>query len=183
MDLEKAGETPVVTPHHLKYERLVINEKLTIALDDTVESISDKVYELFTNQGLKESWNQITAARVRLIFEGKSSRLSSFELGMALESLRMKIFSKDSDYNVAQFVWVVRQISDEEFVSAAYPEIESEYLIQDPEEDFRAYLETLDIDETLDTSLLTKIAVRSLEYAVGTREGKMNSESVMEDDS
>lgn len=183
VDLEKAGETPVVTPHHLKYERLVINEKLTIALDDTVESISDKVYELFTNQGLKESWNQITAARVRLIFEGKSSRLSSFELGMALESLRMKIFSKDSDYNVAQFVWVVRQISDEEFVSAAYPEIESEYLIQDPEEDFRAYLETLDIDETLDTSLLTKIAVRSLEYAVGTREGKMNSESVMEDDS
>ena len=182
MDIDKAGEKPIVTPHHLTYERPVINEKLELTQDDTVESITERVYELFTKQGLKDSWNPRTAARVRLVFEGKSSRLTSFELGLALESLRMKTLSRETEYNVAQFVWFVRQFGDDEFTSAAYPEIESEYLIQDPEEDFRAYLDTLELDKTLDTSLLTKIAVRSLEYAVGKREGKMNSESVTEDE-
>ncbi len=182
VDIDKAGEKPIVTPHHLTYERPVINEKLELTQDDTVESITERVYELFTKQGLKDSWNPRTAARVRLVFEGKSSRLTSFELGLALESLRMKTLSRETEYNVAQFVWFVRQFGDDEFTSAAYPEIESEYLIQDPEEDFRAYLDTLELDKTLDTSLLTKIAVRSLEYAVGKREGKMNSESVTEDE-
>jgi DNA repair exonuclease SbcCD nuclease subunit len=182
IDIEKTGEPSLVTPHHLTYQRPVISETLELVKDDTVDSIQERVLELFTKLGLKGTWNQASAARVRLVFEGKSLRLTSFELGLALESLRMKILSRETEYNVAQFVWFVRQFGDDEFTSAAYPEIESEYLIQDPEEDFRAYLDTLEIDETLDTSILTKIGIRSLEYAVGMREGKMNSESVMEDD-
>jgi DNA repair exonuclease SbcCD nuclease subunit len=182
VDIEKAGETPLITPHHLIFERLVINETLELAADDTMDSITERVFDLFTKLGLKESWNPKTAARVRLVFEGKSARLTSFELGLALESLRMKTLSKDTEYNIAQFVWFVRQFGVDDYTSAAYPEIESEYLIQDPEEDFRAYLDTLEIDKTLDTSVLTKIAVQSLEYAVGKRDGKMTSESITEDE-
>jgi DNA repair exonuclease SbcCD nuclease subunit len=182
VQIDEAGEKPEVTPHHLTFERKVVTETIEIAQDDTVESITERVFDLFTEMGLKESWNPKTAARVRLVFEGKSLRLTSFELGLTLESLRMKTLSRDSDFNIVQFVWFVRQFGDDEFTSAAYPEIESEYLIQDPEEDFRAYLDTLEIDKTLDTSVLTKIAVRSLEYAVGKHEGKMNSESVTEDE-
>ena len=182
VDIDKAGEKPVITPHYLKFERKVISEKLNIAQDDTVESITDKVFDILDQQGLKEAWKPKTSARIRLVFEGKSSRMTSFELGLALESLRMKVLAKDTKYNVSQFVWFVRQFGDDEFTSAAYPEIESEYLIQDPEEDFKAYLETLDVDKSFDPSLLTKIAVRSLEYSVGKREGKMNSESVTEDE-
>lgn len=182
VDIEEAGANPVVTPHYLIYERPVVNETIEINQDDTVDSIVDRVFELFTKLGFKCPWNPKTAARVRLVLEGKSSRMTSFELGLALESLRMKTLSKDTEYNIAQFVWFVRQFVDEEFTSAAYPEIESEYLIQDPEEDFRAYLDTLEIDKTLDTSMLTKIAVTSLEFAVGKRVGKMNSESITEDE-
>jgi len=181
IDVE-AGTKPVVTPHTLEYKRVIINEKITIAVDDTIESISDRVYSLFQDKGLKTAWNPQTAARIRLVFEGKATRVTSFDLGMALEALRIKILSKDSEYNVAQFVWNVRQSIDEEFTAASYPEIESEYLIQDPEEDFRAYLETLEIDKSLDPSLLTKIAVRSLEHAVGKKEGRLNAESIMEDE-
>ncbi len=83
---------------------------------------------------------------------------------------------------MTQFVWHVRQSADEEFTAASYPEIESEYLIQDPEEDFRAYLDTLEIDKSLDASVLTKIAVRSLEHAVGKKEGRLSAESIMEDE-
>jgi DNA repair exonuclease SbcCD nuclease subunit len=181
IDIE-AGSESVVTPQILEFDRLILNEKLTIAKDDTVESITDKVYSLFDKNGVKTDWNPNTAARIRLVFEGKATRVSSFDLGMALESLRIKILAKDSAYNVAQFVWQVKQSVDEEFTAASYPEIESEYLIQDPEEDFQAYLGTLEIDKTLDTDVLTKIAVRALEHAVGKREGRLNSESIMEDE-
>ena len=181
IDIE-AGSKPVVTPQILEYDRLVLNEKLKITKDDTIESVMDKVYSLFDKKGLKADWNPKTAARIRLVFEGKATRVSSFDLGMALEALRIKILSKDSDYNVAQFIWQVKQSVDEEFTAASYPEIESEYLIQDPEEDFHAYLNTLEIDKSLDTGVLTKIAVRALEHAVGKKEGRLNSESVMEDE-
>ncbi|MFX1559622.1 MAG: exonuclease SbcCD subunit D [Promethearchaeota archaeon] len=181
VDIE-AGSNPIVTPQILEYERLVIGENLKIVKDDTIESVMDKVYTLFDKKGVKTDWNPKTAARIRLVFEGKATRVSSFDLGMALEALRIKILSKDSDYNVAQFVWQVKQSLDEEFTAASYPEIESEYLIQDPEEDFQAYLETLEIDKSLDTDILTKIAVRALEHTVGKRDGRMNSESILEDE-
>ncbi|MHA1944420.1 MAG: metallophosphoesterase family protein [Candidatus Thorarchaeota archaeon] len=179
VDVE-AGSKPVVTPHLLDYERLMINENIVIEVDDSIESIMDKVNALFDAKGVKTAWNPKTAARIRLVFEGKATRVSSFDLGMALEAFRIKILSKDSAYNVVQFVWHVRQSVDEEFIAASYPEIESEYLIQDPEADFRAYLDTLEIEKSLDPSVLTKIAVRSLEHAVGTKEGKMNTESMLE---
>ncbi len=175
------GKEPLVTPHTLEYERLVFTEKLTIAVDDTVESISDRVYKILDDKGLKSEWNPKKAARIRFVFEGKATRVSSFDLGMTLEYLRIKILSRDSDYNISQFIWHVRQSVDEEFTSASYPEIESEYLIQDPEEDFQAYLDTLEIDKSFDPTILTKIAVRSLEHAVGKKEGRLNTESLMED--
>jgi DNA repair exonuclease SbcCD nuclease subunit len=179
VDIEPDSK-PVVTPHLLEYDRPVISEKITLAKDDTVESISDRVYGLFNKMGLKTDWNPKTAARIRLVFEGKATRVSSFDLGMILESLRIKVLAKDSDYNIAQFLWVVKQSLDTEFSPASYPEIESEYLIEDPEEDFHAYLETLEIDKSLDPDVLTKIAVRALEHAVGKREGNLNSDSLME---
>ena len=87
-----------------------------------------------------------TAARIRLTFEGQASRVSGFDLTMALETLRTRVLAADSEYNIAQFVWTVRQ-AEAEYSPSAYPEIESEFLIEDPEDDFRAYLESLDIDE------------------------------------
>ncbi len=76
----------------------------------------------------------------------------------------------------------LRQSVDGEYTAAAYPEIESEYLIEDPEADFKGYLETLEIDENFDVETLTKIAVTSLEFAVGKREGKMTSDALQEDE-
>ena len=181
VDVEDGSE-PVVSPHILEYKRLVVNETITIEVDDTVESVSDKVLMLFDDKGLKTPWAPETAARVRLVFEGKATRVNSFDLGIALEALRIKILSTDSEYNIAQFFWNVRQSIDEEFTAASYPEIESEYLIQDPEEDFRAYLETLEIDKTMNPDLLTRIAVRSLEHAVGKRQERLNTESIRMDD-
>ena len=61
-------------------------------------------------------------------------------------------------------------------------EIESEYLIEDPEMDFKEYLESVDIDERYDVDKLTKIAVKSLQSAVENRE-KMTLDSLLEGES
>ena len=181
VDIE-AGEDPKISPHHLDFKRPVLNEKITINEDDTVESISDKVESWFVEKGLVTNWDPSTAARVRLVFEGSSKRLSGFDLGMALENSRQKVLSHNSEYNIAQYVWDLQQSSDAKYTAAAYPEIESEYLIEDPEVDFKGYLDTLEVDKNFDVDILTKIAVTSLEYAVGKREGKMTADALQEDE-
>ncbi|MCK4568632.1 MAG: metallophosphoesterase family protein [Candidatus Thorarchaeota archaeon] len=181
VDIE-AGKDPEITPYHLEFKRPVLNEKMAISEDDTVDSITEKVESWFAEKGLVTSWDSNTAARVRLVFEGSSKRLSGFDLGIALESSRQKVLSHNSEYNIAQYVWDIRQSSDAEYTAAAYPEIESEYLIEDPEVDFKGYLDTLEVDKNFDVEMLTKIAVTSLEFAVGKREGKMTTDALQEDE-
>jgi DNA repair exonuclease SbcCD nuclease subunit len=173
----KTGEEPIVTPQVLKFARPMFNEKFSISNDDTVESIVEKLQTWFSKKGLIKPWDSRSAARVRMVFEGGSSRVGAFDLGLALDTFRLKVLSQDSEYNVSQFVWSTRQSVDSEYVSASYPEIESEYLIEEPESDFRDYMKTLEIDKSLDLDILTNIAVASLEFAVGKREGKMTYDS------
>ncbi|TFG28684.1 hypothetical protein EU528_10895 [Candidatus Thorarchaeota archaeon] len=180
VDVE-AGADPVITPHHLEFKRPVLNEKIAIGIDDTIESVVERVEEWFSKNKLVAEWNPDTAARVRLVFEGNSKRLTSFDLGIALENIRQNVLSHNSKYNIAQFIWELKQSADAEYTAASYPEIESEFLIEDPEVDFKGYLETLEIDKNYDVETLTKIAVTSLEFAVGKREGKMTSEALQED--
>ena len=174
------GKDPVITPQHLKYERPVFNERMSISSDETAESLIEKVDAWFKEHVLVADWNPKTAARLRMVFEGISKRLGTFDLGIALENHRQKVLSHNSEYNVAQYIWEIQKSTEAERASASYPEIESEYLIEDPEMDFREYLETLELDKDLDIETLTKIAVTSLEFAVGTREGKMTSDSLKE---
>ena len=181
IDIE-AGKDSVITPFHLEFKRPVLNEKITISEDDTVDSIVERVEGWFSEKGLVTTWDPETAARVRIVFEGNSKRLTGFDLGIALENSRQKILSHNSEYNVAQFVWDIRQSPGADYTAASYPEIESEFLIEDPEADFKSYLETLEIDKNFDVETLTKIAVTSLEFAVGKREGKMTSEAFQEDE-
>jgi len=177
-----AGKDPEITQYPLEFKRPVLNDKIPINEDDTVESVVERVEGWFSQKDLVTKWDPVTAARVRLVFEGNSKRLTGFDLGIALENSRQKVLSHNSKYNVAQFVWDLRQSADAEYIAASYPEIESEFLIEDPEADFKGYLETLEIDKNFDVETLTKIAVTSLEFAVGKREGKMTSDALQEDE-
>jgi DNA repair exonuclease SbcCD nuclease subunit len=179
----KVGEEPIVTQHLLEFARPVFNEKFSIKEDDTAESIIERLQTWFSKKGLVTSWDSRTAGRVRMVFEGGSSRVGAFDLGVALDTFRLNILSQDSEYNVVQYIWSTRQSVDSEYVSAAYPEIESEYLIDEPEKDFRDYLRTVEVDKTLDLDLLTNVAVTSLEFAVGKRDGKMTHDTLREDES
>ncbi|MBD3406790.1 MAG: hypothetical protein GF411_11805 [Candidatus Lokiarchaeota archaeon] len=177
----ESGKEPIVVPKTLTFRRLVLNERIKIESDDTVDTVIEKIKALLKKAGVKTEWNSKTAARVRIVFEGESPRFGSLDLGMAMESLRLNLLASDSEYNLVQLVWSIKQ-SDTEFVSPAYPEIESEYLIEDPEADFRAYLETLEIDEKFDPTELTKIAVRALKIAAGQSDERLTLDTLPEEE-
>jgi DNA repair exonuclease SbcCD nuclease subunit len=178
VDIEHQKQ-PEVTPIHFEFARPVYNEKITIEPDDDEPTLIEKVEHWLEERGLKEAWGQTTSARIRLIFEGQAKRVSGFELNMAMESLRTRILAQDTDYNVSQLVWSIRQPAMEHS-TPAYPVIDSEYLIEDPEEDFRAYLGTLEIDERYDETTLTKIAVRALKFSVSQRDERLSLEAYTE---
>jgi DNA repair exonuclease SbcCD nuclease subunit len=178
--IEIDDESTTVTPQHLEFKRPVYNHKMSIDDDDTVQSVIDKVDTWFEDNEMKASWNQTTAARVRLVFDGLSSRVRPLDLGMAMESLRLNVLAQDSEYNISQLYWTIRQVAVEHDAHA-YPEIESEYLIEDPESDFMSYLETIKLDESFDPKTLTRIAVEALKSSVG-RGGKMTYDTIMGDD-
>jgi DNA repair exonuclease SbcCD nuclease subunit len=177
----KAGKLPKVTPQHIEFIRQVYNEKFTIAPDESIQSLIEKIQNWFRECNLETDWNSDTAARVRLVFEGNSSNFNSLDLAMALEHLRMEVLAADSQFNLAQFVWQIRQ-DEVEYQGVAYPEIESEYLIENPEDDFKDYLGTLEnLDEKFDSAKLTHIAVKALKLAVARSDEKFTLETLTEE--
>ena len=176
----KHGELPAVTPHHLIFARPVFNGSIQIEADDAVDSVIDRIDSWMKDKGLISVFEPKTAARIRFVIEGSSPRVSPLDLRLALEAFRMKVLSQEAEYNISQLTWMIKQ-TQQDFEAQAYPEIESEYLIEDPEEDFREYLKSIDIDERYDVDRLTKIAVKSLQSAVENRE-KLTLESLTEGD-
>lgn len=178
VDME-SGAAPKVTPVYLEFERSIFNEKIAIDPDDTEPTVIEKVEAWLEANRLKGPWEPASASRIRLKLEGKAPRVSGFELTMALETLRAKLLAAESEYNIAQFVWEIRQ-AETDHSPSAYPEIESEFLIEDPEEDFRAYLETLEVDEKYKEETLTKIAVEALRISVSRNEESLTLENLSE---
>ena len=171
-----------VIPQVLEFTRSVFNEKISIDSDDSVESVIDKLDSSLQEMGVKQDWNPSTAARIRIVFEGSSPQVNNLELSVAMETKRLDLLDRDSMHNISQFVWSVK-LPKTEYDPAAYPEIESDYLIENPEEDFLAYLGTVTLDEHYDSSMLTRIAVRALKKSVIGDAEKLNLEDITEDDS
>ncbi|MHA1959974.1 MAG: metallophosphoesterase family protein [Candidatus Thorarchaeota archaeon] len=176
-----SGKHPKVAPTLFEFRRPVFNETITINADDSVDSTVEKVESWLKANGLVAKWDPTTAARVRLTFQGGSAMVSGLELNIAMERLRAQVLDDESGYNVAQLVWPPkRSVVDHD--SAAYPEIVSEYLIEDPELDFRRYLDSLELPEEYDPSKLTEIAVKALQLAVSGTGAKLTPELLLEDD-
>ncbi len=174
------GSAPHVEPHIIEFRRPVLNKKLSMDGAATPQSVVAQVEDWLKGQGFVGEFDPETAARVRIVLEGSPKTGGTLETRIALEALRSSVLARDSTYNIAQFVWDLRSDMSAE-TPLAYPEIESEYLIESPEDDFREYLSTLDIGEKYSPDVLTKIAVRALRLAVGADTGKMVPEEFVGD--
>jgi len=82
-----------------------------------------------------------------------------------LEYLRKQLF-EDNKFNIAQFVWDWKNV-EKTWVSPAYIAEEKEYLIEDPEKDFKEFLKSQKIEEGYDIDLLAKLAAKAIKEALG----------------
>ncbi|RDE13657.1 MAG: hypothetical protein C4K47_05950 [Candidatus Thorarchaeota archaeon] len=176
-----ANERPSVTPEYIHFARPVFNRRMTTEDIGSTESLTQKIDAWFSEKGIRGPWDSSTAARIRFDFRG-SSRIGNLEIMNAMEAYRTKVLQSGSDYNIAQLTWHTRPPETEPSLTA-FPEIESEYLIENPEEDFRAYLDTIKgLDTQFDPALLTKVAVRALKMSVKKGEDKLTLETLSEDE-
>lgn len=176
-----AGELPSVTPEYIQFIRPVFNRRMTTEDIGSTDSLIEKIDAWFSEKGMKAAWDSTTAARVRLDFRG-SSRVGNLDIMNAMEAYRTNVLQPGSKYNVAQLTWHTGLLKSEQG-PASYPEIESEYLIENPEEDFRTYLDTVKgLDTQFDPALLTKVAVRALKMSVKKSDEKLTLETLSEDE-
>ncbi|MCF2135961.1 MAG: metallophosphoesterase [Candidatus Thorarchaeota archaeon] len=175
------GVDPVVTPQLLDFKRPVFNEQVELSSKDTPSTAVNRVRDWLTSHDLMSEWNDETAARVRLILTGDAPSIRTLELTMELEALRSEVLREGSGYNIAQFVWSFR-LTGAEWDEQAHIAIESEYLIEDPETDFKKYLETIPIDEKYDVDQLTRLAVRALRIAVSRTGEKLSLDTLEEEE-
>ncbi|NWF95100.1 MAG: exonuclease SbcCD subunit D [Candidatus Thorarchaeota archaeon] len=179
VEIEK-GQPPVVTPQKIELERPVLTDQIVLRPDMTVETAIEVIDEWFESKGLKTAWNPRTAARVSLALTDDSPQVRGNELNIALEGLRSRVFTEGSGYNISQFVWSLKR-SDTEHYASAFPEIESEYLIADPEADFKEFLSSKQLDSGYDPEVLTRIAVGALKFAVTRPDEKLTLEGLEEE--
>ncbi len=175
------GSDPVVTEQLLEFKRPVFNEQLQLQPDDTPTTAAHRFRDWLVSHNLEDAWNDETAARVRLILVGTAPSVRTLELTIELESLRSEVLREDSGYNIAQLVWSYR-FEGPEWDEQAHIPIDSEYLIEDPEADFRAYLETIPIDEKYDMDQLTRLAVRALRMAVSRTSERLTLDTLEEEE-
>ncbi len=177
----RPGEIPEVTPQYLDFARPVINEEVQVAPTESAESVIARLREWFKLKGLRTGWNLNTAARVRLVLTGDSRLINNIDMNGALESLRTELFEDKSDYNIAQFVWAIKT-KELEHDDKAFPEIISDYLIEDPDKDFQEYLQSLQLDPAYDPKIMTRIVVKALRVAIQGGDEKLSVEHLSEDD-
>ncbi len=177
----RPGEIPEVTPHHLEFARPMINEEIQVAPHESEDAVIARLRDWFEAKQLRTGWNINTAARVRITLTGDSQKIRNIDMQEALESFRTEIFEQDSGYNVAQFVWHIKTTEAEQ-EGFAFPEITSEYIIEDPEKDFREYLESITPDPAYDPKMMTRIFVKALSLSVRGSDERFSVEHLNDDD-
>ncbi len=174
------GESPVVDPQYLEFRRPVYNERVDVGTNPTPEWVAETLLGWLDEHGLRTAWDPESAARVRFVLTGEMPQSRVLDLSLRLEALRAEVLRDGSEYNVAQLVWQFG-FKRQEQESPAYPEVVSEYLIDDPEEDFKTYLKELKIDSQYDPEILTRIAVEALRLAVSPSDEHLTWDTLKKD--
>jgi DNA repair exonuclease SbcCD nuclease subunit len=147
------GEIPKVSPITLD-SRSMLSTIIDANTDDPPGAVLEKVHTFLNTHKLATGFDFDSAYRVKIGVKGDMPHTFWARFNAELIDLYNEIIRKD-DYNILQFS--IGRISDpiaEEF--ELKPGEEVEYLIENPEEDFRQFIEKIS-PEGYDIDLLTKL--------------------------
>jgi DNA repair exonuclease SbcCD nuclease subunit len=167
VDVEQGKTYPKVTPKKIQSSRKVVSEKVDIFWHDNNAEIIRKVKNVLDSNGLNIRYEYSTAARVKIILRGEKTYGASFNIG-EVESFLRKLALDSNDYNIVEFI-LDRPAHTE------YTSVESaignetgyvEYLIEDPEKEFKDYVTTMRNEDlkkqNLNPDLLANIFAKAL---------------------
>lgn len=166
VELEKGKAYPKVTKKILSSSRKIVSEELEIKHSDNNSAVINKVKDIFERNGLVTKYDYTTAARVRIGLKTNAAFGSSFNVSEVDSYLRKMALDSD-EFNVAEF-YLVRpdHVDYEQKLSSTSLLSNMEYLIENPEKEFREYVASTRAEDlknqNLDANLLAKIFAEAL---------------------
>jgi len=169
VDVEKGKAYPKVTPKKIKSSRKVVSETVEILSYDTNSEIIRKVKNVLDSYGLNTRYEYSTAARVKVVLKGEKTYGASFNIG-EVESYLRKLALDSNDYNIVEFILdrpsYAEYVKVEKNNNMQDPTEYVEFLIEDPEKEFRDYVTSMRNEDlkkqNLDPDLLAKIFAKVL---------------------
>jgi DNA repair exonuclease SbcCD nuclease subunit len=167
VDVEQGKAYPKITPKKIQPSRKVVSEKVDIFSHDTNAEIIRKVKNLLDSNGLNVRYEYSTAARVKIILRGEKTYGASFNIG-EVESFLRKLALDSNDYNIVEFILdrpaYTEYTNVESAIRNEYGYVE--YLIEDPEKEFKDYVTTMRNEDlkkqNLNPDLLASIFAKAL---------------------
>jgi DNA repair exonuclease SbcCD nuclease subunit len=156
-----------INPKFFKRQRKIVVEEVKILENDTNIQIIERVKDIFKQHDLNVGYNYFTAARVKISLKGNKNYGSSFHLN-EIASYLNKITLDSNEYNIVEFILDVPHYSDfnESSNKIGQDDPFIEYLIEDPEQEFKEYVDSTrkaDLKKhNLDSNLLAKFFFEAL---------------------
>jgi len=158
------GNELEITPIEIPQRRPMINETIRIEAEDTAYDIIEKMRRVLQKNGLETPFNYEDAARVKIMLKGETSHETLTRLYAALEEFKHEALTSPN-INVVQLK--VGRVIPERAALPHTQAYEIEYLIEEPEEDLRRFLQKKGIGETYDLDLMVKIFKEALKELEG----------------
>lgn len=168
VEVEHGKANPKVTPKTIKSSRKIVCEVVDVSSFDTNSEIIKNVKNLLDSHGLNEDYEYSTAARVKIILKGEKTYGAHFNIG-EVESYLRKLALDSNDYNIVEFI--LDRPDYREYINVENNAVHTlsdnvDFLIEDPETEFREYVTTMRSEDlrkqNLDPDLLAKIFAQAL---------------------
>lgn len=156
-----------INPKFFKRQRKIVVEEVKILENDNNIQIIERVKDIFKRHDLNAGYNYSTAARVKISLKGNKNYGSFFQLNEIVSYLN-KIALDSNEYNIVEFILDVPHYSDfnESSNKIGQDDPFIEYLIEDPEQEFKEYVDSTrkaDLKKhNLDSNLLAKFFFEAL---------------------
>jgi DNA repair exonuclease SbcCD nuclease subunit len=158
LDLDRGP--PKVTPVKIASARKIISEQINVSSDDTSSAVIDKVKRLLDSHGLLGKYDYNIAARVRISLVGDMTYGASFNIS-EIDSYLKRLTLEGDSYNVVEFILDSPTYLEPAEVGQIVRANKIEYLLENPEREFRDYINSARSEDikkqNLDPSLLARI--------------------------
>ncbi len=155
-----------VIPKLLPQQRKIVQDGVDVFSDDTNFMVIDRIKSIFEKNGLNTPYNYQTAARVKITIRGNRSYGSFFNIN-EISSYLNRITLNSNEYNIVEFILETPKYYEDSIIKQTKQDNTFiEYLIEDPEKEFKKYITSTRKDDlkrhNLDSDILGKLFFESL---------------------